>query len=107
MGSVSEKKSPRGSAHAGFFAFLLHAHLYRCYRDPMPVLEREQEEGAAEAKREQACKVARMSLARHPCRIAVHQGRRLMFSPISMYIWWGVWLTAWNHPRRHWTLLCI
>ena len=35
-----------------------------CYRDPMLVLERKQEEEAAAEKREQARKVARMSLAR-------------------------------------------
>ncbi|CAJ0737731.1 hypothetical protein R16034_00828 [Ralstonia edaphis] len=35
-----------------------------CYRDPMLVLERKQEEEAAAEKREQASKVARMSLAR-------------------------------------------
>uniref|UniRef100_C6BBT6 Uncharacterized protein n=1 Tax=Ralstonia pickettii (strain 12D) TaxID=428406 RepID=C6BBT6_RALP1 len=35
-----------------------------CYRDPMLVLERKQEEEAAAEKREQARKLARMSLAR-------------------------------------------
>ena len=36
----------------------------KSYRDPMLVLQDKQEEQAAEAKREQARKVARMSLAR-------------------------------------------
>lgn len=36
----------------------------KSYRDPMLVLQDKQEEQAAEAKREQARKLARMSLAR-------------------------------------------
>lgn len=53
---------------SGVFAFpamhtsnALPSHFYR---DPMLVLERKQEEEAAAEKREQARKVARMSLAR-------------------------------------------
>ena len=53
---------------SGLFAFrpmetstALPSH---CYRDPMLVLERKQEEEAAAEKREPARKLARMSLAR-------------------------------------------
>lgn len=53
---------------SGVFAFpAMHtsnALPSHCYRDPMLVLERKQEEEAAAEKREQARKVARMSLAR-------------------------------------------